>query len=71
MTHKQFKAALELLKWKQTHAAIFFGVTDRTVRRWVAGDADIPPAVVFTIRAMLAQNMSPADAQKIIDGNAN
>ena len=52
-----FRAAGRALygeRWQSALAAIL-GVTDRTVRRWVAGDYEIPAGVVSDIQNLVVQ----------------
>jgi len=55
LTGKQLQAALERLGMTQAEAAKRLGVTDRTVRRWVAGDTRIPEAVTIVVRSWLKE----------------
>jgi DNA-binding transcriptional regulator YiaG len=48
MSPDDLKDMLARLGFSQSGAARILGVDSRTVRRWIAGDRDIPaPAVVF------------------------
>ena len=46
MTKEDFAAALDTLGWKRAMTATMFGVTERTIYRWLSGQDKIPrPAV--------------------------
>lgn len=48
------RAGHRLYGWGwQTHLARAVGVTDRTMRRWVAGDAPIPPPAALAISLLV------------------
>jgi hypothetical protein len=40
----------------------------RTVRRWIAGDAPVPPAIVALLRLLLAREVMKADVEAAIAG---
>jgi plasmid maintenance system antidote protein VapI len=45
MTPARFLACLAALHWSQRGFAAVIGYDDRLVRRWVAGERPIPPAI--------------------------
>jgi DNA-binding transcriptional regulator YiaG len=48
VTAAQFRAAIDRLGLNQLEAAHLLRVDGRTVRRWIAGDREIPgPAIAF------------------------
>ena len=55
MTPTALRAALSRLRLTQVEAGRLFGYDDggRSVRRWLAGDNPIPPAVAVLIHLML------------------
>ena len=54
MTPKQFQDYREKLGLSQAELALVFGVaSDRTVRRWEAGERDIPGPVVVLMKLIL------------------
>ena len=57
MTKEEFKALRMQLGFNQTDLAREWGVTDRSVRRWEAGDAPISPIVAYCLR-MMAEEVS-------------
>ena len=60
MTPNAFRAELERLALSQGGAARVLGVTDRTVRRWLAEEIPIPRAV-----GLLLPRLSPTEAAKL------
>jgi transcriptional regulator with XRE-family HTH domain len=44
--HLHLVAALAGVGWSQAELADRVGVSSRTIRRWVRGDAPVPPAVL-------------------------
>lgn len=55
MSPETFRATLARLGHSQTSFAEFACVTDRSVRRWAAGDHVIPGWVAVMLRLMLAR----------------
>ena len=51
------------LAWRlglsQTTAGRFLGVSERTARRYVRGEAEVPPSQVLLLRAMLELKARP------------
>lgn len=63
MTPTQFKDARERLGLSQAELSLIFGVaTDRTVRRWEAGERDIPGPVIVLMKLILRS----AEAREIL-----
>ena len=60
-----FRAITEACGLNQTQAAALFGVTDRTVRLWIAGKAPVPPAVAIILRLLNERKITIADIQNI------
>ena len=61
MTPKQFKAARRELDLTQNGMAQALGIaSDRTVRRWEAGERDIPGPAIVAIAYMLEFGLMPA-----------
>ena len=54
MTPEELKALREALGASQAALARALGVGERQVRRWLAGDARVPPAAAILIRAWAA-----------------
>jgi DNA-binding transcriptional regulator YiaG len=48
VTSAQFRATLDRLEFNQLEAARLLRVDGRTVRRWIAGDREVPgPVIAF------------------------
>jgi DNA-binding transcriptional regulator YiaG len=54
MTPEQFQSALDRLELSQLEASRRLEVDGRTVRRWIAGDREIPGPVRVLLRTWLA-----------------
>lgn len=54
MTPAQFQAAIDQLGLSQQAVARLWGVNPRTVRRWVAGDQDVPEWAAYAFAGMLS-----------------
>ena len=63
MTPKQLQHAIDQLDLSQRRAARFLGVDERTMRKWIAGNARIPEAVAKLLRLMIRQKLKPEDCQ--------
>lgn len=59
MTSLQFRTAIDRLSLSQRGAAKFFGVYERTTRRWVSGETPVPEAVAKLLRLMIAHSLTP------------
>jgi DNA-binding transcriptional regulator YiaG len=59
MNAAQFSEAIKALGLSQLAAARFLGVGPRTVRRWVAADADVPKHVSMLLRLMVRDSIAP------------
>jgi DNA-binding transcriptional regulator YiaG len=62
MTPSQLQRALDQLDLSQRRAARFLKVDERTVRKWIAGDARIPEAVAKLLRLMIQLKIDPKNA---------
>ena len=69
MTPTELRDLLADLGLSQSGAARLLGVHDRTPRRWVTGEQDIPPPVQRFLKLMLALKLTPAKVHKILDGH--
>jgi len=65
MDRQEFTRALEQLSLNQTSAAKLLGVSDRSVRNWVAGTHEIPRSVEIVLRLMAWQNLSVEKVETI------
>lgn len=70
MTAAEFRVAIEALGIDQGTAAELLGVTDRTVRRWIAGTHDIPAGAAADVRKIEAHTDDFVDAvvEQLIEG---
>lgn len=59
MTPKEYQTAIDTLGMTQTASSRFFGATDRTVRRWIAGDNPVPRPVEILLLYMTRRGMTP------------
>jgi predicted transcriptional regulator len=50
VTATEFRDALSGLGLSQVRAAMLFGVSDRVVRMWIAGDRAVPELVARVVR---------------------
>lgn len=58
MTAARFLQLLGLLEWTVTGASQFFGVTDRTGRRWIMEDR-VPLPIAMVLELMIELKLSP------------
>jgi DNA-binding transcriptional regulator YiaG len=63
MTPKQFEDAIAKLGLSQVGAARFLKLSDRTVRKWVAGEARIPGSVAMLLRLMIKLKLKPEEVK--------
>lgn len=66
MTSDQLRAYLDVFKLTQHGAARFFGVDERTVRRWAMGYLPIPRSVAMTFMLMDEYALDPADVEAMM-----
>ena len=59
MSPKTYLRAIEMLGMNRIQAARYLGVSERAARRFAHGEADIPPAVVLLLRALLNYGARP------------
>jgi transcriptional regulator with XRE-family HTH domain len=59
MTPEQYVIAFRLLGLDQAKAARVLGISERTSRRYVRGETEIPPAHALLLRAMLRYRVTP------------
>lgn len=67
MTPEEYEDAIAALGLTQTSSAKLLGVDARTVRRWVAGDRDIPAPAVRFLRFLVAAKIPPARVLKLLE----
>ena len=63
MTPTDFRRTLDSLGLSQTGASRVLGVSDRHVRRWIAGDTNVPEPVAKLLRLMAAGRLSADDVR--------
>lgn len=56
---KAYRAAIATLGMSQVGAGRYLGVSDRTARRFVSGDAEIPASAVLLLRSLIAHGEKP------------
>lgn len=66
MTPKQYAAIIESLGLSQVGAARFLGVDERTSRRWIAGEREIPETVSRFLTFIAAAKLTPEEVEKVI-----
>ena len=65
MTSEEYLTAISRLELNQTTSAKFLGVTSRSVRRWVAGEASIPHGVALLLRLAIRKSFSVKQIEEI------
>ena len=63
MTPAQYKAAIKALGLSQRAAGKFLGVDERTSRRWIAGDAQVPESAAKLLRLMIRLKLKHEDVK--------
>jgi DNA-binding transcriptional regulator YiaG len=61
MTPAQLQTALDRIGLSQRGGARFLGVDERTMRKWIAGEARIPEAAAKLLRLMIKLGLRPED----------
>jgi DNA-binding transcriptional regulator YiaG len=67
MNRESYLAAIHTLGLNQAESAKFLGIHDRTVRKWIAGDAPIPRATAYLLRLMVKRRVSAFEVQNLPD----
>ena len=57
LSPKGYERALVELGLNQSSAARFLGISGRQSRRYVAGDANVPPPIALLLRALIAHGI--------------
>lgn len=65
MSPAELRTILDGLHLPQVRAAKLLGVDDRTMRRWIKGDAPMPELAVRVLRAAAEGRISLADIQPL------
>ena len=63
MTPLEYTQAISRLGLSQRASARFFGVDERTVRRWIKGERRIPKSVELLAGLMLRSRLDPPDIE--------
>jgi hypothetical protein len=66
VTAKQYADAIERLGLSQVGSARFLGVDDRTSRRWISGERDVPEPVSRFLRYLIAAKVKPEEDEAIM-----
>jgi DNA-binding transcriptional regulator YiaG len=61
MTPVQLQAALDRIGLSQRGGARFLEIDERTMRKWIAGEARIPEATAKLLRVMIRLKLAPED----------
>jgi DNA-binding transcriptional regulator YiaG len=61
MTPDQLRIAIDRLSLSQRGAARLLGVNERTVRKWIAGDAEIPQSAAMVLNISNKFALTPED----------
>jgi len=69
MSSSEFEKALATLGVNQIEAAELLGVDDRTIRRWVGKERDVPGPAIQFLRYLVAIKRSGASAIKTLGKN--
>ena len=64
MTPQEYLQTAWRLGMSQTTCGRFLGVSERTARRYVRGQANVPPSQVLLLRAMLEFKIKPQIPKK-------
>jgi DNA-binding transcriptional regulator YdaS (Cro superfamily) len=67
MTPQVFRKKLKRLKLSQAGASLLLGVSPRQVKRWIAGDAEIPTQTAMLI-TLLSSGSWSANAARVLAG---
>lgn len=66
MTPTDLRATLTRLGLSQVGAAKVLGVNDRTVRRWIAGDLEIPNPAALALHLIEKHKFDPWKAAELL-----
>lgn len=55
---ERFREMLALLRWTQRGFASIIGADDRLVRRWAAGEADMPAEILVWLETLAAVHVA-------------
>jgi len=59
MSPRQYERTIRQLGLDQAKVGRFLGISERTSRRYISGDTEIPTAVALLLRCCVAHNITP------------
>lgn len=68
MTPAEYRSAIEQLGLSQVAAAKLLGVDERTSRRWVSGERDVPAPAARFLQYLIATRKTGDHAMKVLGG---
>jgi hypothetical protein len=68
MGHAELYEARKALGLTEAILGHFFGVPDRTVRRWSSGEWEIPISIAISLRLMIRYQLDPREVYKMATG---
>jgi hypothetical protein len=69
MDEKRYLEIIRQLGWSERGLALFFGITDRTQRRWKTNNSISRP-VAMVLELMVAKKLKPQDVLRLAGINA-
>lgn len=57
MTPRQLRKLIEDARLSQSKAARLIGLTDRSMRRYIAGDVEVPRSVEYALRYVIEHGL--------------
>jgi hypothetical protein len=69
MNEKRYLEIIKQLGWSERGLALFFGITDRTQRRWKTNDSISRP-VAMVLELMVTKKLKPQDVLRLAGMNA-
>lgn len=66
MTPAEYRAAIGALKLTQVGAARLLGVDERTSRRWITGEREVPETASRFLRFMISAKVTPDEVMKAL-----
>jgi hypothetical protein len=69
MDEKRYLEIIRQLGWSERGLALFFGITDRTQRRWKTNNSIARP-VAMVLELMVTKKLKPQDVLRLAGMNA-
>jgi len=66
MTAEDYRGAIERLGLSQNAAARLLGVDERTSRRWVSGERDVPEPAARFLQYLIATRKTGEQAMRVL-----